>query len=38
MTVEILKAMVTILEFCLEQDSCKTCPFSQYCEKMPCEW
>lgn len=38
MTLEVLKALVVILEFCLNQDSCKNCPMSQFCQKMSCEW
>jgi hypothetical protein len=38
MTVEVLKALLTILETCNEQNSCKGCPMAQYCGKMPCEW
>lgn len=38
MTLEVLKALAVILEFCLNQDSCKNCPMSQFCQKMPCEW
>lgn len=34
MTLEVLKALAVILEFCLNQDSCK----NQFCQKMPCEW
>lgn len=38
MTLEVLKALAVILEFCLNQDSCKNCPMAQFCQKMPCEW
>lgn len=38
MTLEVLKALAIILEFCLNQDSCKDCPMSQFCGKMPSEW
>lgn len=38
MTLEVLKALAVILEFCLNQDSCKSCPMAQFCQKMPCEW
>lgn len=38
MTLEVLKALAIILEFCLNQDSCKNCPMAQFCQKMPCEW
>lgn len=34
MTLEVLKA----LEFCMNQDSYKNCPMSQFCGKMPSEW
>lgn len=38
MTLEVLKALAVILEFCMNQDSCKTCPMAQFRGKMPCEW
>lgn len=38
MTLEVLKALAVILEFCMNQDSCKNCPMAQFCQKMPCEW
>jgi len=38
MTLEVLKALAVILEFCMNQDSCKNCPMAQFCGKMPCEW
>lgn len=38
MTLEVLKALAVILEFCMNQDSCKSCPMAQFCQKMPCEW
>lgn len=38
MTVELLKALVVILEACQKQDSCKNCPLADFCQKMPCEW
>ncbi len=38
MTLELLKALAIILEYCMKQDNCKTCKMSQYCNKMPCEW
>ena len=28
MTLEVLKALAVILEFCMNQDSCKNCPMS----------
>lgn len=34
MTLEVLKALAVILEFCLNQDS----SMAQFCQKMPCEW
>lgn len=33
MTLEVLKALAVILEFCLNQDSCKACPMAQFCQK-----
>lgn len=38
MTLDVLKALAIILEFCLEQDSCKNCSMRVFCGKMPCEW
>lgn len=38
MTLELLKAMVVILEMCLKQSSCKECPMQSYCQEMPCDW
>lgn len=34
MTLEVLKALAVILEFCMNQDSCKNCPMAQFCQKM----
>lgn len=34
MTLEVLKALAVILEFCLNQDSCKNCPMAQFCQKV----
>lgn len=31
MTLEVLKALAVILEFCMNQDSCKNCPMAQFC-------
>lgn len=33
MTLEVLKALAVILEFCMNQDSCKTCPMAQSAER-----
>lgn len=38
MPVEVLKALLVLLRYCLEQDNCKTCPMRDYCGKMPCEF
>lgn len=38
MTLEVLKALQVILEFCAKQDSCERCLMAQFCGKMPCEW
>ena len=38
MTLDVLKALAIILEFYLEQGSCKDCPMRDFCGKMPCEW
>lgn len=31
MTLGVLKALAVILEFCMNQDSCKSCPMAQFC-------
>lgn len=31
MTLEVLKALVVILELCMNQDSYKNCPMAQFC-------
>lgn len=38
MTLEVLKALVVIADFCYKQNNCKTCPLKDLCAKMPCEW
>lgn len=38
MTLELLKALVTVLDFCTMQDNCKNCPMAYFCNKMPIEW
>lgn len=38
MTLEVLKALTVIFEFCAKQDSCKSCMMAQFCGKMPCDW
>lgn len=35
---EVLKALLTLLRYCLKQDSCKTCAMREQCGKMPCEF
>ena len=37
MPVEVLKALETLFNFCIDQDSCENCPMKEECEKMPCE-
>ena len=38
MTLEVFQALLLINRYCLEQDSCKTCPIKELCGKRPCEW
>lgn len=38
MTIDVLRALVTIFDFCYEQCNCNVCPLKDYCSKMPCEW
>ena len=37
MTLELLKALVTIVRFCDKQANCRTCPMREVCGKMPCD-
>jgi hypothetical protein len=38
MTLEVLKALCIIVNFCNEQNNCRTCLLKDLCAKMPCEW
>ena len=38
MPVEVLKALLTLMRYCLEQDSCKKCGMRAFCGKIPCEY
>lgn len=35
---DLLKAVLVILRYCLEQKNCKTCPLKDICGKLPSEW
>jgi hypothetical protein len=35
---ELWKALILIVEFCTEQDSCESCPIRSMCGKIPSEW
>lgn len=37
MTLELIKALTTIMRFCEEQPNCKICPLKEICGKMPCD-
>lgn len=37
MPIEVLKAIVTIVKFCMKQHKCAECPLKELCGKMPCE-
>ena len=38
MTLELLRAIITLIQFCYAQDDCRECPLREICGKMPCEW
>ena len=38
MTLELLRAVITLLNFCHSQKQCKERPLREICGKMPCEW
>lgn len=38
MTLEVLKSLAVIHEYCINCDSCKVCVMRQFCNKMPCDW
>ncbi len=38
MTNEVRNALEVMVEECLKQDSCKSCPLATFCGKIPCEW
>lgn len=37
MTPELLRALLTIMEFCRQQKNCKECVLRDVCGRMPCE-
>lgn len=37
MPIEVLKAIITLVRFCMNQNSCSNCPMQEMCGKMPCE-
>lgn len=38
MDVDLVKALMLLFHFCLEQENCSQCPIKDFCRKMPCEW
>lgn len=38
MTLEVLKALLVVAEFCIHQNNCNECALRDFCAKMPCEW
>ena len=37
MTLEVLRALFTLVRFCEKQENCKSCPMKEICGRMPCE-
>ena len=37
-SVEVMRALLLIAEFCTGQDNCGNCPMRDLCGKFPCEW
>ena len=38
MTLEVLRALITIADFCFNQENCDSCAMKSICLTMPCEW
>ena len=38
MTLEIIRALAVLRDFCLAQARCKDCPLREICTKQPSEW
>lgn len=38
MSKDLVKALLTILKFCISHENCKTCPLKDYCAKQPTSW
>lgn len=37
MPIDVRKALITLVMYCMEQDNCSNCPIKEQCGKMPCE-
>jgi hypothetical protein len=38
MTLEIMRALILLHNYCLEQNKCTECPLYEICMKQPSEW
>ena len=38
MTIELIKALLIIARFCIENSNCRTCALKEFCGKLPSEW
>lgn len=38
MSLELVKALLTILKVCIDNDDCKKCSLKEFCKKIPSEW
>lgn len=38
MSLELVKALLTILKVCIDNDDCRKCPLKEFCKKIPSEW
>ena len=38
MDLNLFRAVLVILKQCIEQEDCRTCPFKDFCGKIPSEW
>ena len=38
MGVDLIKALMLVFHFCLEENDCRQCPIRSFCGRKPCEW
>lgn len=38
MDADLMKALLTVFNYCTSQDDCRECAFKDFCQKIPAEW